>query len=406
MPSNFPKTISLGNSGTKEFLSQNELNGYLGNEAQNWSELLSNIPSHYLVERSPNASLLASIVSNPTNYKPTLELLQSNVIFTSDSVYWAELISLRSKNRDYVLPFLHAFQERYSEYSVFSDDHIPVTASFSSALSAAYRFFDAVEQSRRQDNELLRLQSVTNQLELRATEALDHLNSATNTTKAWGEKASEYEKKLNEAVENATGLTLTHFARLKNELEEVREEAKGSLKNLEKSLKEDALIEVTSEYWLNKSKKHHKRYTILSGAAAGYAIISLAGIFWGATQLPAWLNFHSPSHNPSTDAQTDAWQYYTIFVAIALLTIIFWVMRVLLRTMFSEQHLSTDADEKRVFSQSYLALIKEGSATKEERILMLTSLFKSASDGIVKEDGSSEIGVAAIASKLLMPGPK
>ena len=197
---------------------------------------------------------------------------------------------------------------------------------------------------------------------------------------------------------------------LKKDITDYKDQVGFNIKDLEKSLREDMLIKSTSSYWTLKSNSHKVRYRYLAVACGIYAVGAFALILCGAKILPQILvsdqKFIVGDISLPVIGNTNGFQYYTIFVAISLLTLIFWGARVLIRTMFSEQHLATDSEEKKVFSETYLALIREGSATKEERILMLTSLFRNSSDGIVKDDNSSDIGPAAIASRLLMPQSK
>jgi hypothetical protein len=51
-------------------------------------------------------------------------------------------------------------------------------------------------------------------------------------------------------------------------------------------------------------------------------------------------------------------------------------------------HLSRDAEEREQLSYFYLALIKEGAVEKEDRHLIMQSLFSRADSGLLKEDSS------------------
>ena len=82
-------------------------------------------------------------------------------------------------------------------------------------------------------------------------------------------------------------------------------------------------------------------------------------------------------------------------------TMIVWLMRVLMRVFLSERHLALDAAERRAFAETYLALLKGDQVMPEHEALILNSLFRPTQDGIIKDDGVSELGLHSFASKML-----
>jgi hypothetical protein len=81
-------------------------------------------------------------------------------------------------------------------------------------------------------------------------------------------------------------------------------------------------------------------------------------------------------------------------------TIIFWIGRVLLRIYLSDRHLLTDAEERIAMVQTYLALTDEGKMEPTDRALVLAPLFRSAADGIVKDEGP-DASLAGIIAKAI-----
>jgi Family of unknown function (DUF6161) len=82
-------------------------------------------------------------------------------------------------------------------------------------------------------------------------------------------------------------------------------------------------------------------------------------------------------------------------------TCFFWYIRFMLKLYLSEHHLGIDADERAIMAETYLAFKNDGSVDEKDRALILTPLFRPSSDGIVKEDSSPDIGIAAILSKII-----
>ncbi|UWQ98905.1 hypothetical protein K3729_16045 [Rhodobacteraceae bacterium S2214] len=88
--------------------------------------------------------------------------------------------------------------------------------------------------------------------------------------------------------------------------------------------------------------------------------------------------------------------------AILLLsTVWLWYLRLEMKVFLSERHLALDARERRAFAETYLSLLKGGDVSTEHEAVVLGSLFRPTQDGIIKDDGGPEIGVAGLMSKLL-----
>lgn len=363
----------FGKSGSRAFSSQGEFENFILNERGKWLSLIQKLGSRSV---AVNGTVNQHITQS--NVNEIHSLIKSNVIFLTDTIYWNELNRNNFIENDseagrsfYIIGFISAFNDFYSSGKFFADvSRLYENSKFTNGVVSAVVFFN---------NEKI-----------------------TQNIRDASDKLLSY----NENFES----TVSGLDKLRGNIDEYRKESVLKIQELEKALREDMLIKSTSDYWSLKSDSHKNRYKYLAIGCGIYALSSLFLILWGARELPKIL---TTDHNLIAGdvslpilGDTSNFQYYTIFVAISLLTLVFWGARILVRTMFSEQHLATDSEEKKVFSETYLSLIKEGSATKEERILMLTSLFRNSSDGIVRDDNSSDIGPAAIASKLLMPQNK
>ena len=70
-----------------------------------------------------------------------------------------------------------------------------------------------------------------------------------------------------------------------------------------------------------------------------------------------------------------------------------------MRLFLSNVHLHTDAKERVTMVQTYLALLRRGKITKDDERLILQTLFRPTSTGIMKDDGVPLTALEAI-SKL------
>ena len=65
-----------------------------------------------------------------------------------------------------------------------------------------------------------------------------------------------------------------------------------------------------------------------------------------------------------------------------------WATRLAVRNYLSHLHLKADADERIVMVKTYLSLAEGGRVeSAEDRQIILQSLFRPASNGLVKDEG-------------------
>jgi hypothetical protein len=126
-----------------------------------------------------------------------------------------------------------------------------------------------------------------------------------------------------------------------------------------------------------------------------YSIVALLYLQWAFEKAAA----HLPT-NPGEPISVAALFKAGAF-ALVVTSVAFWIGRVLLRIFLSNQHLATDAYERMTMVMTFLALVRSKSIKDEERQLILAPLFRSAADGIVKDDTSPDTAIATFLSGLV-----
>jgi len=91
----------------------------------------------------------------------------------------------------------------------------------------------------------------------------------------------------------------------------------------------------------------------------------------------------------------------TISMILLIATVWLWYLRLQMKVHLSERHLALDARERRAFAETYLSLLKGNHVSGEHEAVVLQSLFRPTQDGIIKDDGGLDIGVAGLLSKAL-----
>lgn len=147
------------------------------------------------------------------------------------------------------------------------------------------------------------------------------------------------------------------------------------MNNIESVFREKMALRGPVEYW-SKRQEHHKDF------AVGFGILSFILIVLGGGGLALWAS-HVFGTIPD-NGNPKAWQLASLVIVAVFLT---WAIRLVIRLFLSHSHLRTDAAERVVMTQTYLALLEENKLAEEkDRSLVLGALFRPASDGMVKEE--------------------
>lgn len=235
------------------------------------------------------------------------------------------------------------------------------------------------------------------------SKAIADLNSSASTDRArsiaeWS-GITEQARALLDTTDKSFKIQVTEFGTSTAEMvARINEAVNGSIKkieNTEGAYKEQMKLQASVEYWNTKAAVHRdaiksSRLTLILFTLFGSAFL-IGALFWIATTAVELAG-----------KSTGDAAIYLKFAAIGAIvtTIIFWIGRVLLRIYLSDRHLLTDAEERIAMVKTYLALTNEGKLEPTDRALVLAPLFRSAADGIVKDDGP-DASLAGIIAKAI-----
>jgi hypothetical protein len=182
---------------------------------------------------------------------------------------------------------------------------------------------------------------------------------------------------LEELKTNQTSLLDDLHAAKDKKFEDLATEHAAKLKAFEDFYNNKLALQKPVEYWTTRHSSHVK----LAWWFAGLSLTSLAGTGWGLICAIQWaFGSLKPDENP---------KHWEVGVVVVATFISVWLIRILVRLFLSHQHLATDAAQRITMVQTYLSLSQEaGGVAKEDRSIILQQLFRSTSDGIVKDDGT------------------
>ncbi len=151
------------------------------------------------------------------------------------------------------------------------------------------------------------------------------------------------------------------------------EKTNAELENITRTYDESLALHASVRYW-GLQEKYHKRMSIGFGAAT---IIVALGVLWGLYEYADYFL--------AADIKTV--QVSKLITAATLTTFGIWIVRICANLFMAHMHLRTDAQERRTMMHTYLALLRRGQGPKDdERQLILQTLFRPSTTGMIKED--------------------
>lgn len=173
------------------------------------------------------------------------------------------------------------------------------------------------------------------------------------------------------------------------ELNQVKEE----LKKIEESYRQKLALQSSVQYWKDRADECRKAARWYAAYSIGFGLIYFGGV------TPWLYTLFSSKVFPSEAAASPTWRV-GIVAFVVLLGL--WLLRILVRTYLSHSHLSVDAKHRSVVVLTYLSMLRDekDAVTAAERVLVLTTVFRPASDGLIRDDGMPPT-TAELASRIV-----
>ena len=92
---------------------------------------------------------------------------------------------------------------------------------------------------------------------------------------------------------------------------------------------------------------------------------------------------------------------FTLAATTLLTSMGLWYLRFKMKVHLSERHLSLDAQERKAFAETFLALKEDKLVGEVQEAIVLESLFRPTQDGIIKDDMATDATPSGVISKLL-----
>ena len=200
-----------------------------------------------------------------------------------------------------------------------------------------------------------------------------------------------------------------------SEIEKLKELQK-EYENAKNAALNDVKLKKSLKYWDIKQKQHNKKFWIFIVIAISLICVLIGSLYGGiyihkknqeieiTNKVENKLQNNDISKNQENSQQNEKkdesfikdlengnlpWYLLMIFATSS----IFWIIRITVKIALSNLHLSEDAHERVVMIYTYLSFVQKGQLDdeKEDKKLILSSLFRPSNIGIIQDESSVTI---------------
>lgn len=217
-------------------------------------------------------------------------------------------------------------------------------------------------------------------------------------------RIKEENAKLNEEMEQRNTDWETIFATQKNDVQfkfdEQYEQHQTKMEESENFYEKKLAVKKAVTYWSSKAQVHSRNSYIFGVTSGGLIIVSLIAIIKFGSYLISLDLRDTNGVGRKLLTESGALQLWVYGFFIISMTLIIWFIRLLVKVFLSNLHLLSDAKERETMIMTYLALEREEKTLKDtDRDLILPSIFRVSTNGIIKEDSAPNSPINIITKK-------
>ena len=386
-----------GLSSIHRFLSKQE-NGW--NEYSSIPNVLSSSKQHFTNLKTRIESFVNRYYNHNeeqlnNGWRTEQSQLQSNSnYFTFDSVYTKFIIDLSER-----LP--NSVNGAFN-YLIRTNNNLNDRNNFiGSLLAYEFELKDKAEITERRKKERASLSKLKtefkNQLSETETDLVNHLKNTNDKYDEYverianlkGEKEQLFNDWFSGNEENEIVGVKTEFDNFKADKESTfnnwfdgtkeKNGAKQKVAELQNTYKELLKLKEPAEYWKVRAEKLRTQ-----GWIAFIALLVFVGIVvWSLGEL-LWKTPEQIYTSFFAGDKSAAIRWSIIYVT--FISFMAFCIRAITKVMFSSFHLARDSEERNTLTYFYLSLLNDSDVDKEERQLIMQSLFSRADTGLLKDD--------------------
>ena len=303
--------------------------------------------------------------------------LNHNFAITSDSPEGKFIFKIRqNESPDEAAYVLQSFMEEYNEGLKIQRITQWNYHQLTSALRVILYRLNIVESAEANFSTLLeisnKIANIHREAVRRNLELTNLLESANTTLQA---TTNNFETSLNQ--------TKISFEEALKDLEQAYHD---KLETNEKAFKERMSLEAPVTYWSKRSFNSNVLTIIFGFLSSVMVILTLCFCYNMSTNTATVFNFISSLDNKFLDSNFI--QKIVIGALVVTIVLFLWVIKILVKIMFTNLHSAIDAKERSIMISTYLSLIKsnEDRLPDDAKRIILEALFRPSSVANVKDD--------------------
>lgn len=158
-------------------------------------------------------------------------------------------------------------------------------------------------------------------------------------------------------------------------------EKQEAFNTLEETYKNKLSLEAPEQLWNERSTEYQKQ----AKNWTCFLIFTVIALLFTSARLVIVI------HNYSMDIIKEIPFISESFILISVISFFIYIVRILIKIVMSNHHLSMEYKQKAALTRFYQSLIYSGSdIEKEERLIIINSLFSRIDTGLVKTDNSND----------------
>jgi len=226
------------------------------------------------------------------------------------------------------------------------------------------------------------------------------LSDFSNEIKAKSNRLEDLRSEIESFVDETNSKLETTLAERNDEYNELKDSVEvwhgkkeDSLSALEDTYNQKLQLEAPVQFWEKRATEKKKSFRIWLGATSAVSVL-LVGIVAALFNLVY------------TQPAGVAGQLIPLsFIVIALIALLIYAVKTLVKITMTERHLSTEFEQKAMFTHFYLSLLQKGGIdTKdEERLLIYNAIFSHVDTGLVKTTNDSDMGISELLKAITKP---
>ena len=215
-------------------------------------------------------------------------------------------------------------------------------------------------------------------------EDLPFKNFQKEVVKPVSEEVEKLDSQIRGKYEETTILINKHkneIDEFKTKINEWRDNKERQIGILEETYKNKLQLEAPEALWERRAAKYRKK----SNWWTSGLLIFIVGL------LVSGGYFADKIHDYVQEMVKGIPFISISFIYVALISFLIYIIRIIIKIIISNQHMSMEYEQKAALTRFYQALIQDGKEVdKEEKLIIFNALFRKTDTGLIKSDNSND----------------